>query len=536
MSRLHYYLPPTTLEPRTLAVDFCLYGASPAAITAAIEARRRGYHVALVVNSAWLGGLTAGGLSNTDIGNKQSIGGLSRAFYRELGRRYGAEEEWRFEPHVAERVFKDWLQEAGIEPLLREYISAVEKNGDAIAAITCESGLRVEARIFVDASYEGDLLALAGVSHTVGRESNALYGELLNGVQVRETHQFEAPVSPYVREGDAGSGLLPGISAAPLAPAGSGDQLVQAYNFRMCLTKAADRLPFPKPDGYDPLNYELLARYLRTGWRDLFHKFDRIRGGKVDTNNHGAVSTDFIGGNQAFPRASWLEREEIFQAHVRWQQGLMWFLANDARCPAWVRERFSEWGLPADEFTDTGGWAHQLYIREARRMVSDYVVTELDCRGYRAAEDAVGLGSYAMDSHNCQRIVVDGVVRNEGDVQVYGFNPYPISYRSIVPRRGEATNLLVPVCVSASHIAYGSVRMEPVFMILGQSAAIAGHLAILGKCPVQDVPYAKLRPLLLEEGQVLKWESPNPDSPAAYEPEAPPPADEPAPEKPPAMV
>jgi hypothetical protein len=528
MSRLHYHFPPTQIEPRTIVADFCLYGASPAAITAALEARRRGYRVALVVNSAWLGGLTAGGLSNTDIGNKQSIGGLARAFYRELGRRYGVEEEWRFEPHMAARVLHDWLREAGIEPLLREYVTAVEKSGPTLTALRCESGLRVEARIFVDASYEGDVLALAGVSHTVGREGNAVHGELLNGVQLRETHQFEAPVSPYIREGDPASGLLPGISSAPLAPAGSGDRLVQAYNFRMCLTQAADRLPFPRPEGYDPRDYELFARYLRTGWRDLFHKFDRIRGRKTDTNNHGAVSTDFIGGNHDFPTASWTRREEIFQAHVRWQQGLMWFLSHDPRCPAWVRQRMGEWGLPTDEFTDTGGWAHQLYIREARRMVSDYVVTELDCRGYRAASDAVGLGSYAMDSHNCQRVVVDGCVRNEGDVQVYGFNPYPIPYRSIVPKRGEATNLLVPVCVSASHIAYGSVRMEPVFMILGQSAAIAGHLALLEKCSVQDVPYAKLRPLLLEEGQALKWETPNPDSPIVYEPEAPPPADIPA--------
>lgn len=528
MSRLHYYFPPTKIEPRTVAVDFCLYGASPAAITAGLEARRRGYRVALVIPSAWLGGLTAGGLGNTDIGNKQSIGGLARSFYRELGRRYGVEEEWRFEPHMAERVFKDWLATAGIEPFFREYISGVEKNGDAIAAITCESGLRVEARIFIDASYEGDLLALAGVSHIVGRESNTVHGELMNGVQLRETHQFESPVSPYRREGDPQSGLLPGISQQPLAATGSGDELVQAYNFRMCLTKAADRLPFPQPADYDPLDYELFARYLRTGWRDLFHKFDRIRGHKTDTNNHGAISTDFIGGNHGFPRGSWRQREEIFQAHVRWQQGLMWFLTHDPRCPAWVRERMSEWGLPVDEFTDTGGWARQLYIREARRMVSDYVVTELDCRGYRMADDGVGLGSYAMDSHNCQRVVVNGCVRNEGDVQVYGFNPYPVSYRSIVPKRGEVTNLLVPVCVSASHIAYGSVRMEPVFMILGQSAAIAGHLALLTGCSVQDIAYGKLRQLLLEEGQVLKWESPGQDSPTVYEPEAPPPAEEPA--------
>jgi hypothetical protein len=519
MSELHYYFPPSrTPEPRLLEVDVCAYGASPGALTAAITARRRGRSVALVINSAHVGGLTSGGLGNTDIGNKRAIGGLARDFYKRVGARYGVAEEWRFEPHVAERVFHEMLREAGVAPLLREYPSAVVREGARLREARFESGLAVRAKQYIDASYEGDLMALAGVPHTIGREGNAVYNETLNGVQLRGTHQFEADVDPYIIPGNPAGGLLPGINPGPPAPEGTGDGKVQAYNFRMCLTRAAGRLPFPKPDGYDPLDYELLARYLQTGWDGLFRKFDPIRGGKADTNNHGAVSTDYIGGSWDFPAASWRRREEIFQAHVRWQQGLMWFLSNDARVPARWRAAMREWGLAADEFAGTGGWPRQLYIREARRLLGEYMITEHDCLGRARADDSAGLGAYAMDSHNCQRVVAGGFVRNEGDVQVCGFKPYPISYRALTPRRAGAENLLVPVCLAATHIAYGSVRMEPVFMILGQSAALAAHLALERGCAVQDVPYAELRRLLDESGQVTVWHE---NADARYEPEAP---------------
>jgi hypothetical protein len=526
MSQLHYYFPSkVSAAPRVLEADICVYGASAGAITAALEARRCGRAVALVINSAWIGGLTAGGLGNTDIGNQQTIGGLSREFYRRVGACYAVAEEWRFEPHVAAEVFRRWLQEAGVTPWLREYPVAVERQGARVVALRCESGLVVRARQFIDASYEGDLMALAGVSNVIGRESNDEFGETLNGVQMHDTHQFEHAVDPHVIPGVPGSGLLPGINPEPLAPIGSGDAKVQAYNFRLCLTQARDRLPFPRPDGYDSRNYELLARYLEAGWSELFRKFDCIRGGKTDTNNHGAVSTDFIGGSWDFPAASWPRREEIFQAHVRWQQGLLWFLANEPRVPPRWRVAMNQWGLAADEFTTSDGWPHQLYIRESRRMRTDYVITEHDCRGRVRAGDGVGLGAYAMDSHNCQRVVVDGCVRNEGDVQVSGFHPYPISYRALTPRRSEAENLLVPVCLSASHIAYGSIRMEPVFMILGQSAALAAHLALARSEAVQDLPYAELQRALEAAGQVTTWNADGPG--AAYEPEAPPPFEPP---------
>ena len=526
MSLLHYYFPPAQpIQARKVEVDLCAYGSSPGAITAAVQAVRHGHTVALVINSAHLGGLTAGGLGNTDIGNKQSIGGLAREFYRRVGAHYGVEEEWRFEPKVAEKTFLEILAETGIRPFMREFPTAAEKSGARIQAVRFESGLEVRAKQFIDASYEGDLLALAGVSHVVGRESNAEFSELLNGVQLRETHQFETGVDPYVVAGDPASGLLPGIESAPLAPIGSGDDKVQAYNFRMCLTQAPDRLPFPQPADYDPLDYELLARYLQTGWNESFRKFDRIRGGKTDTNNHGAISTDLIGGSWGFPRGDWRERERIFQRHVTWQQGLMWFLCHDRRVPAAVQAQYRTWGLPPDEFVATGGWPHHLYIRESRRMRSDYVVTEHDCRGFVRTDDSIGLGAYAMDSHNCQRVVINGVVRNEGDVQSAGFKPYPIPYRAITPRIQEAENLLVPVCLSATHIAYGSIRMEPVFMILGESAAHAAHLAISQNVAVQNLPSARLQELLRTAGQAVRWPvAANADEDnVTYEPEALPP-------------
>jgi hypothetical protein len=292
----------------------------------------------------------------------------------------------------------------------------------------------------------------------------------------------------------------------------------------MCLTRdPALRAPCPKPADYDPAISELLARYLRGGWRDIFFTYDPIRGGKTDTNNHGAVSTDYIGQNHDYPAATHARREQIFQAHVNYQQGLLWFYCHDPRVPADIRARMNEWGLAADEFTDTGHWPPQLYIREARRMVSDYVFTELDCRGYRHAPDPVGYGSYGMDSHNCQRLVIGGRVLNEGDVQYWlGTKFYPVSYRSTIPPRGDACikNLLIPVCLSASHIAYGSARMEPVFMILGQSCATAAALCLQEKTAdgsgqplaLQDLPYATLRRELLAAGQIL---TPPPPSPLA---------------------
>ncbi|MDR3707359.1 MAG: FAD-dependent oxidoreductase [Capsulimonadaceae bacterium] len=504
---LYYYHSPQEREAQTIDVDICIYGGNAAGVIAAVQAARDGHSVAVVEPGGHLGGLTAGGLSATDIGNKDAIGGLSRELYRAFGKHYGVEEEWHFEPSVAEETLKAWVAQNGIPVYFRHFLDTVALDGKKIVSITTESGLTVQARIFIDCSYEGDLMAKSGVSYHVGRESNDVYGETLNGVQHRDAHQFQHPVDPYVVPGDPSSGLLPGIDPVGPIPNGTGDHRVQAYNFRLCLTKRPDNLiPWEKPGGYDPRDYELLARYYAIDHSEVYGMYDAIRGDKVDKNNHGAVSTDFIGGNWLYPDAGYAARETIFQAHVRWQKGLFWFLATDERVPAEARKWVNSWGLAKDEFVETGGWPHQLYIREARRMVSDYVSTDADCRHLRRPDDSVGLAAYNMDSHNCRRFAIDGRVRNEGDVQVAPTGPYPISYRSIVPRATECANLLVPVCMAASHIAYGSIRMEPVFIILGQSAAVAASVALAdGVDAVQSISYARLRSRLEQAGQVLDW-------------------------------
>jgi hypothetical protein len=504
---LRYYEPVKGgASPEGMEADICVYGGTSAGVMAAVQGARDGLRVVLVAPESHLGGLTTGGLTWTDFGNKGSIGGISREFYSRVGKKYGVEAEWTFEPKVAEEVFNEMAAEAKVPVRFRHFLKSVRMEGRRIRSLTTERGLTVEARMFIDATYEGDLMAKAGVSYTVGREANAQYGETLNGCQIKNKHQFDFAVSPYVEEHNPASGLLPGIESGPVESAGTGDRRVQAYNFRMTLTQEpSNRIPFPKPKGYDPREYELLARYLQHDWQWVFGKFDPLRGSKVDKNNHGAISTDFIGRNYRWPEADYRTRERIFREHVVYQQGLMWFLSNDPRVPEECRNRMASWGLCKDEFTDTGGWPRQLYVREARRMVSDYVLTEQNCRGTRKAEDSVGLGSYGMDSHNVRRVVVDGAVKNEGDVQVGGFSPYPISYRSIVPKRGECENLLVPVCVSTSHIAYGSVRMEPVFMLLAQSASAAAAQAIKRDGIVQNVEYGTLRARLLELGQVIDW-------------------------------
>ncbi len=500
---LHYHQPPSENLALTLDVDLCIYGGNSGGVIAALAATRRGLRVALLEPGRHLGGLTAGGLTFTDIGNKHAIGGLSREFYRRVGRHYDREEFWTFEPHVAETVFRDWLAEAGITCHFGSFLDSVEMDADRIRRITTENGIIVSARMFIDASYEGDLLARAGVSHTVGRESNATHGETWNGSQVMEHHQFDLPVDPYRVEGDPDSGLLPGIDAEPHV-AGAGDTRVQAYNFRLCLTDDdANRIPFTEPADYRREDYELLARYCRAGHVPQFAKFDRLVNGKADTNNHGAVSTDFIGANHAFPTADYAEREHIFQAHVAWTLGLLWFWTSDPAVPAAFQEPFRRWGWCRDEFVATGGFSHALYVREARRLVGDVVMTEHHCTGAETVDDAIALAAYTMDSHNCRRVVVDGVVRNEGNVEVASGPPYPISYRAIVPKRGECGNLLIPFCLSASHIAFGSIRMEPVFMILAESAVEAAALALEHDVAVQSVPYPTLRERLLTAGQIL---------------------------------
>lgn len=504
MEALRYYTPPTGSLNRTISCDLCIYGGTSGAIAAATAAKRKGLSVVVLEQSQHVGGMTAGGLSLTDIGNKQAIGGISREFYQRVGKHYGVAEHWRFEPHVAEKVFHEWIREENIELYHTTFLDRIEMDGQRITKLWTENGLEISARIFMDCTYEGDLMAAAKVSHTVGRESNSQYKETYNGAQVLEHHQFQRPVSAYVVEGDPSSGLLPGIE--PNEPViGQGDKRVQAYNFRLCLSKNPEnQIPFTEPDGYERSYYELLARYYQTGYEPGFWKFDSLINDKVDMNNEGGFSSDFIGGNHAFPEASYAEREKIFQAHVRHIKGLLWFWKQDPSVPKSYQQPFQQWGWAKDEFVDCGGFSHALYVREARRLIGDVVMTEHHCTGAETIEDAVGMAAYTMDSHNCQRFVTkDGHVKNEGDVQVPGGPPYPISYRALIPKKGECENLFIPFCLSASHIAFGSIRMEPVFMILAESCVHAAGLALQQGISVQDVSYAELRQELEKAGQVL---------------------------------
>lgn len=503
----------STTVPAPREAEIIVYGGTSSGIIAAVKAAKLGRSVLLIEPSQHLGGLTTGGLGATDIGNKQAIGGLARDFYRRVGKAYGKDEAWTFEPKVAARVFDNLIRENKLDVLRGQRLDlarGVRKQGPRIVAITMESGLEIRGRVFIDATYEGDLMARAGVGYIVGREPNERYGETLNGVQVANAtkHQFVKTVDPYVKPGDPASGLLPGIEPKPPASDGSGDHRVQAYCYRLCTTdRPENRRDWTKPEGYDPLEYELLLRNFEAGDdRIPWHRV-MMPNRKTDCNNNFAVSTDFIGRNYDYADGDYATRDRIIAAHRTYQQGLMWTLANSPRVPEKVRREFQTWGPARDEFTETDNWPPQLYIREARRMIGEYVVTQADCQGRRTAEDPVGLAAYTMDSHNVQRYVdAAGHVRNEGDVQVGGFPPYPISYRAIVPRRAECTNLLVPVCLSASHIAYGSIRMEPVFMILGESAATAAAAAIEADCDVQAIEYAKVAATLKADGQVLHWE------------------------------
>lgn len=497
---------------RQMRADLCIYGATSAGVAAAVQASRMGLTAVIVDPAAHVGGLTTGGLGATDIGNKAAIGGISREFYKTLGAHYGSKEEdgthWLFEPSVAQRIMDEWLEQAGTPLYLNSRLSAVDKIGGRIRAISTENGDTFEAGMFIDATYEGDLLAMAGVSYHVGREDNAVYKETLNGVHFgHPNHNFKTWVDPYVIPGKPDSGLLKGVSDAPPLVQGQGDRCVQAYNFRICLTDdPANQLAFTPPPGYDPDEFELLARYINSGMWDALRLHKRMEPTrKTDLNNYGAVSTDMIGENYDWAEGDAATRARIYDAHYRYNLGMLYFLANDERVPEVVRREAGTWGLAADEYTKTGNWTPQLYIREARRMISETVMTEHHCRGLSVAEDPVGLAAYTMDSHNCRRIVINGRAINEGNVEIGAAKPYPISYRSIVPKGEECQNLLVPVCLSSSHIAFGSIRMEPVFMILGQSAATAAALALESSCAVQDVDYARLKERLVRDGQRLQW-------------------------------
>ena len=519
--------------------DIIVYGGTSAAVTAAVQSAQMGRSVIIISPDRHLGGLSSSGLGFTDTGNKEVIGGLARKFYQLIYDHYNKPESWNwqkksdygnkgqgnpaidgdkrtmwiFEPHAAEESFEKMISGSKIKVFRDEWLDrekGVTKKDDYIYSIKTFSGKIFNGKVFIDASYEGDLMAAAGIKYIVGRESDSVYNEKWNGVQAgvyHHSHYFKDKIDPYKIPGDPKSGLLPRISPEPVAENGTGDKKIQAYCYRLCLTQNPEnKVPIIKPDGYDSTQYELLARLSATRWNEFFGKYDPIPNLKTDVNNHGPMSFDNIGMNWDYPEATYEKRKEILKEHVNYQKGLLYFMCTDQRIPAEVRETMNKWGFAKDEFSDNGNWPYNIYVREARRMIGEYVMTDNDVLGKRNVPKPIGMGSYAMDSHNVQRYVTsEGFVQNEGDIGVKPDKPYQIGLGAILPLRDQCKNLIVPVCVSCSHIAFGSIRMEPVFMILGQSAGTLASLAVNKGKTIYDIPYENLRVKLLEEGQVLEF-------------------------------
>lgn len=508
----------------TVTHDVVVYGDSAAAVAAAIQAKRQGLDVVLVNSTDFLGGMTCSGLSASDIFHRDAVGGVVRELYGRIGQHYGKPYIDYFEPHVAQAAMDGMVKDAGVKVFLNEQLDrsagGVSKEGTQLKSFRTLSGKVFAAKVFIDASYVGDLMAAAGVSYAVGREPNALFAETLNGAQrgdnkprkhytQKDKDHFIKDIDPYIKAGDPASGLLPFVFAEDPVT-GEGDRRIQAYNYRLCVTTdPANRLPFTKPEGYRELDHEMLLRNLEAGdvrFPALLHK---LPNGKTDWNSMHAVGTDYVGANWAYPEADYATRRKIEQAHELYIRGHLWTLANHPRIPAEIRTQASTYGLCKDEFPTRGGFSPMIYIREARRLQGAYVMTELDCKGKRTPDDPVALASFGLDSHAVRYFVTSrGFLERDGVIWNVPPRPYGVSYRSLTPKAEECTNLLVPVCLSATHAAHGSIRMEPVFMQLGQAAAMAAGIAIKQGTSVQAVPYAQIRDLLTAAKLPVQWTAP----------------------------
>ena len=530
---LRYYYPvPKVAEPTTYDFDVVIYGSSPAAVSAACQAKKLGKTVGVFVFRRHVGGMSSSGLSDVDYGKKESIGGMAKTVFLDFFKKQVQS------PAEVETLFLQMLTDLDIPVFFEHRLEKVERQGDRIARLVFENGNAARGKVFMDTTYEGDLMALAGVKHVAGREANADFGEKLNGIQIgaaASPHNFQWKVDPYVVPGDPKSGVIEGVDGSPYAADDHGkpDKRYQPFCFRVFATKK-EPLPWPRPSDYRPARYELLKRYVNAApdskWWNLVYSRGPLKLNEGDCNSAGPVSLDYVDGSKHWVESSYAEREKIFQEHVSYQQGYLYFLANDASIPAELRGRVSQFGLPRTEFPETAGWPHELYVREGRRLRGDYVLTEHDCLGKTTVEDSVGLGSFIMDSHVVRRIIyktakegrithlrtskpeeitadqldwTGDMVGVEGQFDYAVLKPYRISYRTLRPKKSDCVNLLVPTVISSTHPAFGSMRMEPVFMILGQSAGAAASLAIDGGLAVQDVDYAKLRAILLKEGQKL---------------------------------
>ncbi len=519
--------------------DVIIYGGTSAAVSAAVQVSKMGLSAIVVSPDIHLGGLSSSGLGFTDTGNKEVIGGIAREFYQLIYQNYQKPEAWKwqerseygnrgqgspaidgenrtmwiFEPHVAEEAFEKLIQKNNITVHRDEWLNreaGVDSEEGRIKSIKTLSGKIYKGNVFIDATYEGDLMAAAGVNYHVGREANSVYNETWNGVQkgvFHHGHHFKEKIDPYWIPGDPDSGLLPRISNGIPGENGTGDNKIQAYCFRLCLTQhPGNMVPVTMPEDYDSTQYELLVRVAATGWNEYFDKYDAIPNMKTDVNNHGPFSTDNIGMNWDYPEASFERRKEIIKEHETYQKGLLYFMRTCSRLPPSLRDTMSTWGYARDEFPDNGHWPYNIYVREARRMIGEYVMTENDVLGRRTVPRPAGMGSYTLDSHNIQRYVTpEGYVQNEGDIGVEAPKPYQIDLGSIMPKREECRNLLVPVCISCSHIAFGSIRMEPVFMILGQSAGTVASQAVMKGKEIHDLTYDEIREQLIAGGQILEY-------------------------------
>lgn len=524
----------TQAANENLRFDVVIYGGTPAGLAAAIQVARMGKSVAIVEPASYLGGIMVNGLGGTDIDNHSNfqnsfaVGGIALEFYRKVAQYYGRLSEfdaklknhtkdasiWRFEPHVADEIIKAWLKEYPISIFLntrlKEKPGAVRKKKTNIEQIETEGGTRFSAKVFIDASIEGDLLASAGVSTIWGRESNAQYGETKNGIQTENTHTpFKVKVDPYVVPGNPSSGLIATIQDETLGIPGEGDKSIQAYCFRMCLTKNANnRIAFAEPENYDRSQYEIYLRYLKAGGK-LYTPSADIPNGKTDLGAWHDLSHNLYGYNRKYPEGNFATRQQVFDEHKSFTQGLFYFLANDAEVgllDASLQNTWKQWGLCKDEFTDNGGWPRLFYVRDGRRMVSDYVITEhhSDRVNPASVDDPVAVAYWPPDLHSTRRIVKNGFAFNEGNV--FGGNdwrPFGISYRALVSKKNECTNLLTPTCPSSSHVAYGAIRIEFTFMSLGQAAGLVAVLAIENKVGVQQVDYPLLKEKLLKTGQII---------------------------------
>jgi len=492
--------------------DLIVYGGTSSGVIAAYAASMKGLKTLLVEPSSHLGGMSASGLGETDIGNKYTVTGLSREFYRRLGKHYGTFEAWRFEPHIAEKLYNDLVKEGEVEVLLNYCLNHLEKKETVITSISFENtknqtiGLKnLSAKVFIDATYEGDLLEKAGVSYHIGREGNAKYDEKLNGVvKIVKSNQVPDGIDPYIIPGDSTSGLIWGVSNEQIKKEGTADSKVQAYNYRICLTTdTSNMIPIKKPINYNPVTYEVLRRIIKkrdeANWiQRIFQLYLRISpmpNNKTDINNKGGFSTDMIGHSSNYPIASFEERKEIEQKHREYIEGLFYFLAYDPDVPQHVKDQMRQYGWPKDEFIDNGGFPHQIYVREGRRLVGDFVMTEHHVRGKKLVNDTIAMGAYNLDSHHSGRYVVNGMVKNEGEFQE-PVKPYPISFKTLIPKAEECSNLLVSTCISSSHVAYGSIRMEPVFMMLGQASGIAAAEMIQNNLTAQKLESEYIEQLL----------------------------------------